>query len=173
MKRAILMTILAGVVTGVASGLARDAQRLGQSGSRAVLLGLFLFLALEWLAHFVGSRLERVRHARSDRAAWAALSSAGIWIAMLALVPLVFRGTGLSPLGLVGILVITVAAGAGMLARLWFLREIYEIGLERAASLWTATRGAAIVLVCVAAVALYAFTNVDSAGALPALSVGP
>jgi len=172
-KRAILMTILAGVVTGVASGLARDAQRLGQSGSRAVLLGLFLFLALEWLAHFVGSRLERVRHARPDRAAWAALSSTGIWIAMLALVPLVFRGTGLSPLGLVGILIITVAAGAGMLARLWFLREIYEIGLERAASLWTATRGAAIVLVCIAAVALYAFSNVDGPGALPALSVGP
>jgi hypothetical protein len=167
------VTILAGVVTGVATGLARDAQRLGQGGSRAVLLGLFLFLALEWLAHFLGSRVERVRHARSDRAAWAALSSAGIWIAMLALVPLVFRGTGLSPLGLVGILVLTVAAGTGMLARLWFLREIYEIGLERAASLWTATRGAAIVLVFVAAVALYALSDAESAGALPILSITP
>lgn len=173
MKRAVLITVLAGVVSGVAMGLARDAQRLGQGGSRAVLLGLFVFLAFEWLAHFLGSRMGGVRYARPDRAAWAALSSAGIWIAMLALVPLALRGLGLSPLRLLGVLILTITAAGGMFARLWFLREIYEIGLERAASLWTATRGAAIMLVCIAAAAVYAISASVGSGSPPVLSVGP
>ena len=173
MKRAVLITVLAGLVAGVATGLARDAQRLGAGGSRAVLLGLFVFLALEWLAHFLGSRAWRARHARPDRAAWAALTSAGIWIVMLSVVPAALRELGLSPLGLLGFLILMVAAAGGMLARLWFLREIYEIGFERAASLWTATRGAAIMLACIATVALYAVSNVAGSAAPPTLSVAP
>ena len=65
----------------------------------------------------------------------------------------------------------TVAASAALLGRLWFLREIYEIELERAAALWTASRGAAIGIVCVA-VAVYAVSSYTGAP-VPLMRVGP
>ena len=171
MRRAAWLTFLAAVVSGVAAGLVRDARRLDPGTSRTLLLALLIFLVFEWLAHFLSSRLSRVRHSGPDRAAWAALSSAGIWIALLAAVPFGLRALAIRPVGCLGIFVVTVAASAALLGRLWFLREIYEIELERAAALWTASRGAAIGIVCVA-VTVYAVSSYTGAP-VPLMRVGP
>ncbi len=207
MKRGIIITLVAGMVAGVGAALARDAAGFAPGASRALLLGLLVFIAFEWFAHFLGSRAletrpgEQVRNARAfavgprwsrtqatrpsvgprwsrtqaarpDRAAWAALSSAGIWIVMLVGVPKALFGLGVPPAGTAGVLLMTVAAVAGLAGRLWFLREIYEVELERAATLWAASRGAAVLLVCTA-VAIYAVSASTGIGASPALSWAP
>jgi hypothetical protein len=153
-RRAILLTVGAAVVAGVAAGLARDARSIQPGLARVLLLGLCVFLVFEWAAHFVGSRIWGRRLARADRAAWAALSSAGIWIALLAMVPYIVNALGCSPAGIAGMLLNVVAVAGALGVRLWFMREIYEVELDRAALIWVASRGAAVVLV-VAMVTLY------------------
>jgi hypothetical protein len=171
-RRAIGITLGAFVVGGVAAALAREARRLEPGTAGALLLGLCIFLAFECAAHFFGSRLWGERPARLDRAAWAALSSAGIWIALLAVVPPVVRALGLSSIETAGLALLAAAAGGGLLARLWFLREIYELEFERAAAFWAVSRAAAAVLVTVGA-ALYALSGLLARGALPALGIVP
>jgi len=171
-RRAIMLTIGAAVVSGVAAGLARDARSLQPGIARALLLGLLLFLVFEWVSHFIGSRVWGPRIARADRAAWAALSSAGIWIALLAAVPYVVAGLGLSPSGFFGLLLACVAVAAALAARLWFIREIYEVHLERAAVMWAASRGAAAVLV-VGVLMLYVVADAATGSAPASLSMHP
>ncbi len=171
MKRAAWLTGAALLIAGVVAGLVRDARGLEPSTSRSLLLALFIYLGFEWITHFLGSRVWRTPNARSDRAAWAALSSVGIWIALLAVVPFCMRRAGISPSGLLGLLVMTAAALAALAARLWFLREIYQLRLERAAILWATTRGAAVALVG-AMLALYALSSAVGEGALPMLRIG-
>jgi len=170
-RRAAWLTGAALLVAGVVAGLVRDARGLEPATSRSLLLALFIYLGFEWLTHFLGSRVWRTPNARPDRAAWAALSSVGIWIALLAVVPCCLRWMNISPSGLVGLLMMTAAAFVALVARLWFLREIYHLRLERAAILWAMTRGTAAVLVC-AVVALYALSSAVSGGSLPMLRIG-
>jgi hypothetical protein len=171
-RRALLLTVGAAIVAGVAAGLARDARSLQPSVARGLLLLLLVFLVFEWAAHLLGSRLWGPRMARADRAAFAALSSAGIWIALLAIVPFVLRGIGLSPVSIVA-LVVTVLVVAGSLAlRLWFIREIYEVEFDRAAVLWAASRGAAVLLVA-ALLTLYMIAGAATTLAPPSLSLHP
>ncbi len=171
MKRAAWLTGAALLVAGVVAGLVRDARGLEPATSRSLLLALFIYLGFEWVTHLLGSRVWKTQHARPDRAAWAALSSVGIWIALLAAVPFCMRCVGIAPSGLVGIIVMTVAAVAALAARLWFLREIYHLKFERAALFWATTRGAAAVLVC-AMLALYALSSAVGGGAAPMLRLG-
>ena len=207
MKRGIIITLVAGMVAGVGAALARDAAGLAPGASRALLLGLLVFIVFEFFAHFLGSRAleigpggrgrnaralavgprwsrtqaarpsvgprrSRTQAARPDQAAWAALSAAGIWIVMLAGVPEALLGLGVPPAGTAGVLLMTVAAAAGLAGRLWFLREIYEIEIEQAATLWAASRGAAVLLVCTA-VAIYAVSASAGSGTPSALSWAP
>jgi len=171
-KRAAWLTVGALLVAGVVAGLVRDARGLEPSTSRTLLLALFVYLGFEWIAHFLGSRVRRTPNARPDRAAWAALSSVGIWIALLAVVPFSIRCFGISPSGLPGLLIMTVAAAGALGARLWFLREIYQLKFERAAVLWATTRGTAVVLAG-AMLAVYALSSAVGAAAVPMLRVGP
>ncbi len=171
MKRAAWLTGAALLIAGVVAGLVRDARGLEPSTSRSLLLALFIYLGFEWITHFLGSHVWRTPNARPDRAAWAALSSVGIWIALLAVVPFCMQRVGISPSGILGLLVMTVAALAALAARLWFLREIYQLRLERAAILWAMTRGAAAVIVG-AMLALYALSSAVGDGALPMLRIG-
>ena len=171
MRRAIMLTAGAAVVGGVAAGLARDARSIQPGVARVLLLALCVFLAFEWAAHFLGSRLWGPRLARADRAAWAALSSAGIWIALLAIVPFAVSGLGLSPVGLIALTMMTLSVSGGLGVRLWFIREIYEVEFDRAAVIWAASRGAAVLLVVVAA-ALYLVVGTHGMAA-PTLSVHP
>ena len=168
MKRAFWMTVCAGAVGAVAAGLAREARTLGAPRARLLLLGLCLFLVFEWAAHLIGSRLSRANYPRADRAAFAALSSAGIWIVLLSAFPMVLQETGIDPVGPCGIALTTVAATAGLSVRLWFLREIYQVNLKRAAGLWAASRGTVLLLLGIA-VGIWTF---GGAG-LPALRIGP
>jgi len=170
-KRAACLTGAALLVAGVVAALVQDARGLEPATSRFLLLALFVYLGFEWISHFLGSRVWRTPNARPDRAAWAALSSVGIWIALLAVVPCCLRWMSISPSGLLGILLMTTAAFGALVARLWFLREIYRLGFERAAILWAMTRGAAAVLVC-AVVALYALSSAVSSGSLPMVRIG-
>ncbi|MHC5056737.1 MAG: hypothetical protein ACYTKD_18795 [Planctomycetota bacterium] len=171
MKRAACLTGAAFLVASVVAGLVRDARGLEPATSRSLLLALFVYLGFEWITHFLGSRVWRTPNARPDRAAWAALSSVGIWIALLAAVPFGMRCLGIAPSGLFGILVLTMAAAAALAARLWFLREIFQLKLERAAVLWVTTRATAAALVC-AMLALYALSSAVGGGPVPMLRIG-
>jgi hypothetical protein len=170
-KRTAWLTGAALLIAGVVAGLVRDARGLEPATSRSLLLALFIYLGFEWITHFLGSRVWRTPNARPDRAAWAALSSVSIWIALLAVVPFCMRWAGISSSGLIGLLVMTATAFVALAARLWFLREIYQLRLERAAILWAMTRGAAALLVC-AMLALYALSSAVGDGALPMLRIG-
>jgi hypothetical protein len=159
-------------VGGVAVALGREAKTLEPGAARLLLLCLCLFLAFEWAAHLIGSRVSRSNYPQADRAAFAALSSAGIWIILLATFPTVLQGMGLDPLGAFGISLMVVASASGLCVRLWFLREIYETSFERAAGLWAVSRGAAALLVGGAATLWFLSGAVGRAG-LPLLSMGP
>jgi hypothetical protein len=160
------------VVAGVAAGLARDARSLHPGIARGLLLALFLFLLFEWAAHFIGSRWWGPRVARADRAAFAALSSAGLWIALLAIVPFSVRELGLAPTGTTTLVIMVTAVCVTLALRLWFLREIYEVEFDRAVTIWAATRGAAAVLVFAVA-ALYLLAGSVGEPPPPALSLHP
>ena len=168
MSRAFWMTAGTGAVGGVAVGLAREAETLDPASARLLLLGLCLFLVFEWAAHLIGSRLSRSNYPQADRAAFAALSSAGIWIVLLSAFPMALQKIGVGPTAFVGIALMTLAAAGALSVRLWFLREIYEMNFERAASLWAASRGAAVLLLGVV-VAIWTVTDVS----LPVLRIGP
>ena len=64
-----------------------------------------------------------------------------------------------------------LAASAALCVRLWFLREIYEVNLERAARLWAVSRGAAAVLAGVA-LAVWTVSGAFGGADLPALRIG-
>ena len=171
MRRGFWITVGAGAVGGVASGLAREARTLEPETAEVLLVAMGLFLLLEWAAHLVGSRLWRTHYPQADRAAFAALSCAGIWVVLLSTFPMVLQRIGVAPLGFVGIATMTLAAAAALSVRLWFLREIYQTSFERAAALWAVTRGAAAVL---AGIALAAWTLSGALGGadLPVLRIG-
>ena len=172
MKRAFWTTVGAGAVGGVAVGLGREANTLEPGAARLLLLCLCLFLAFEWAAHLIGSRVSRSNYPQADRAAFAALSSAGIWIILLAAFPTVLREMGLEPLGAVGLSLMVVASASALCVRLWFMREIYEMNFERAVGLWAVSRGAAALLVGVT-VALWVLSGAVGRAGLPILSMGP
>jgi hypothetical protein len=171
-RRALLLTVGTAVVTGVAAGLARDAKSIQPGIAKALLLGLLVFLVFEWVANFLGSRLWGPRIARADKAAWAALSSAGIWIALLAIAPLAVSGVGAAPVGAAGLTIVILAASCALGVKLWFLREIYEVEFDRAAIMWAASRGAAVLVVLVVAT-LYVVVGPAGGGAPPTLSLHP
>ncbi len=172
MNRAFWLTIGTGAVAGVAAGLAREAERLDPGAARFLLLGLCLFLIFEWAAHLIGSRLSRSNYPQADRAAFAALSSAGIWVVLLSTFPMALRKIGVEPTALIGIALMTLAAAGALSVRLWFLREIYQMNFERAASLWAASRGAAVLLLGAVA-AIWTVTDAVGGVALPVLRIGP
>lgn len=173
MRRAIILTAGTAVVAAVAASLAREAKHLEPAGARTLLLGLCVFLVFEWFAHFLGSRpLWGLRRVRIERAAWAAISSASIWISLLAAVPSALALMGVNPTGPAGLALMALAAGGALALRLWFLREIYELDFDRAATLWALTRGTAA-LIAFGAAALYALSGAVGRMALPALSISP
>lgn len=173
MRRAVMLTIGAAIVALVAAALAREARGLEPSGARTLLLGLCAFLVLEWVSHLFGSRsLWGGRSIKFERAAWAAVSSAGIWIALLAAVPFVISLAGLNPLGPAALALMVVAATSALFMRLWFLQEIYDLDFNRAATLWALTRGVAILIVF-GVVALYTLRGAMGGFALPPLSLSP
>lgn len=176
MNRTLWITVGAGAVGGVAAGLVREARTFQPGAARLLLLGLCLFLVLEWAAHLIAARISRSNYPQADRAAFAALSSAGIWIILLTAFPMVLQKMGIEPLGALGLALTTVAAAGALCVRLWFLREIYELSppwssaYRRAVTLWAVSRGAAALLLGVA-VALW--TVSDVARTLPVLRIGP
>jgi hypothetical protein len=139
--------------------------------SRALLTCLFVFLVFEWAMHLVGSRLSQSNYPRADRAAFAALSSAGIWIVLLAAFPMALERIGVDPVSPAGLAIMAGAACSALCVRLWFLREIYQLSLIRAAGLWALSRGAAVVTLTAAAVVWAASSAVDAAR--PLLRIGP
>lgn len=140
MKRTAIITTLALGLVGVMLGLLREAKTLNSKGANMALGVIFVFLAIEFLAHLLGSRAWRSHRGDPDRAAYATLSSLAIWIAILTLVPTLISFLGTKPNSIFGIVIILAAVGGGMKLRLWFMREIYELEMSRAASLWLASR---------------------------------
>ena len=178
MNRALWMTVGAAAVGGVAMGLTREARTLEPGAARFLLLGLCIFLVFEWAAHLIGSRISRSNYPQADRAAFAALSSAGIWIVLLSGFPVALHKMGIDPVGLGGVGLTTAAAAGALCVRLWFLREIYEMSppwpsaYRRAAILWAASRVTALGLLGIA-VALWTVSDAVSGVSLPVLRIGP